>query len=42
MLDNTLREEIFPNVKAKPPLVQLEASSYPVTCNLGEGRDTHM
>ena len=37
ILDNPLGEEIFPNIQAKPRLVQLEAiSSCPITCYLGE------
>ncbi|KAK4832175.1 LOW QUALITY PROTEIN: hypothetical protein QYF61_020955 [Mycteria americana] len=43
MLDNPLGEEFFPNIQAKPPLVQLEAiSSYPITCYLGEETDPHL
>ncbi|KAK4810950.1 hypothetical protein QYF61_013358 [Mycteria americana] len=43
MLDNPFREEKFPNIQSKPPLVQLEAiSSCPVTCYLGEETNTHL
>ncbi|KAK4814532.1 hypothetical protein QYF61_022021 [Mycteria americana] len=43
MLDNPLGEEKFPNIQAKPPLVQLEAiSSCPITCYLGEETDPHL
>ena len=43
MLDNPFGEDIFPNIQAKPPLVQPEAiSSCPVACYLGEETDTHL
>ncbi|KAK4818424.1 hypothetical protein QYF61_012958 [Mycteria americana] len=42
-VDNPFGEEIFPNIKTKPPLVQLEAiSSCPITCYLGEETDPHL
>ncbi|KAK4827323.1 hypothetical protein QYF61_016573 [Mycteria americana] len=43
VLDNPFREEKFPNIQSKPPLVQLEAiSSCPMACYLGEETDPHL
>ena len=43
MLDNPFGEEIFPNIRSKPPLAQLEAvPSCPITCYLGEETNTHL
>ncbi|KAK4817645.1 hypothetical protein QYF61_023235 [Mycteria americana] len=43
MLHNPFREEKFPHIQSKPPLVQLEAiSSCPITCYLGEETNTHL
>ena len=37
VLYNPFREDIFPNIKSTPPLVQVEAvSSQPITCYLGK------
>jgi len=37
MLHNSFREEIFPNVQSKPPLMQLDAmSSLPIASYLEE------
>ncbi|KAK4814467.1 hypothetical protein QYF61_018985 [Mycteria americana] len=41
MLDNPFSEEIFPNIRSKPPLAQLEAiPSRPITCYVGEETNT--
>ncbi|KAK4828228.1 hypothetical protein QYF61_024723 [Mycteria americana] len=43
MLDNPFREDIFPNIQSKPPLVQREAiSSCPMACYLGEETNPHL
>ena len=43
MLDNSFGEEIFPHIKSKPPLAQLEAiSSCPIPCYLGEETNPHL
>jgi len=43
VLGNPFSEEIFPNIRSKPPLAQLEAlSSHPIACYLGEETDVHL
>ena len=42
-LYNSFSEEIFPNIKSKPPLVQLEAiSPCSVVCYLGQETSTYL
>ena len=43
MPDHSFSEEIFPNIHAEPPLMQLEAiASRPITSYLGEETNTHL
>ncbi|KAK4828566.1 hypothetical protein QYF61_027656 [Mycteria americana] len=43
VLDNPFSEEKFPNIRSKPPLVQLETiSSCPIACYLAEETDPHL
>jgi len=43
MLDNTLSEKNFPNIRSKPLLVRLEAvSSYSIACHLGKESSIHL
>lgn len=43
MVDNPFSEEILPDSKPEPPLVQIEAiSSHLVTCYLGDEADAHL
>jgi len=43
MLDHSFSNKIFPDIQAKPPLMQLEAiSSCPSANYLGEETNTHL